>query len=132
MKLARVTGTVEATVKEAALTGQKLLLCDLVDGSGEVQVPAFVAVDSCGAGVGDTVLLTFNSAARMPNAAAGAPVDATIIAIVDTVTVGAAKGASRAAAAKTSTAAKRAAPKKAAKPAGTGKSKSKTSNRRKT
>ena len=120
MKLARVTGTVEATVKEAALTGQKLLLCDLVDGSGAVQVPAFVAVDSCGAGVGDTVLLTFNSAARMPAAAASAPVDATIIAIVDRVTMGSTKGAAKPAAAKVS-AAKRAAPKKAAKPAGSAK-----------
>ena len=130
MKLARVTGTVEATIKDAALTGQKLLLCDLIDGNGEVQVYAFVAVDTCGAGVGDTVLLTFNSAARMPSAAAGAPVDATIIAIVDTVTVGAAKVAAKPAA-KVS-AAKRAAPKKAAKPASAAKSKPKTSRGRKT
>ena len=129
MKLARVTGTVEATIKDAALTGQKLLLCDLIDGNGEVQVYAFVAVDTCGAGVGDTVLLTFNSAARMPSAAAGAPVDATIIAIVDTVTVGAAKVAAKPA--KVS-AAKRAAPKKAAKPASAAKSKPKTSRGRKT
>ena len=122
MKLARVTGTVEATIKDAALTGQKLLLCDLIDGSGSVQDAALVAIDTCGAGVGDTVLLTMGSAARMPSAAAGAPVDATNIAIVDTVTVGAAKRAP----AKVS-AAKRAAPKKAAKPVGSAKSKPKTS-----
>ena len=126
MKLARVTGTVEASIKDAALTGQKLLLCDLIDGSGAVQVPAFVAVDTCGAGVGDTVLLTFNAAARMPSSAAGAPVDATIVAVVDAVNVGTAKPA-KAAAAKVSAAAKRAAPKKAAKPARTAKSKPKTS-----
>ena len=131
MKLARVTGTVEATIKDAALTGHKLLLCDLIDGNGEVQVYAFVAVDGCGAGIGDTVLLTFNSAARMPSAAAGAPVDATIIAIVDTVTVGKANVAAKPAATKVS-AAKRAAPKKAAKPASAAKSKPKTSRGRKT
>ena len=87
MKLARVTGTVEASVKDAALVGKKLLLTDLVDGAGKVTVPAFVAVDACGAGVGDMVLITFNDAARMPSGAAGAPTDATIIAIVDRVTL---------------------------------------------
>ena len=87
MKLARVTGTVEATAKDPALGGKKLLLADLVDGEGTVTDPALVAVDSCGAGVGDQVLVTFNAAARMPGAAAGAPTDATIIAVVDRVTV---------------------------------------------
>ena len=86
MKLARVTGTVEASVKDPSLTGKKLTLTDLIDGTGEVQVKAFVAVDACGAGVGDQVLLTFNSAARMPSEAAGAATDATIIAVVDKVT----------------------------------------------
>ena len=71
MKLARVTGTVEATVKAASLTGKKLLLVDLIDGLGEVAVPAFVAVDTCGAGVGDQVLVTFNSAARLPGDVGG-------------------------------------------------------------
>lgn len=87
MKLARVTGTVEATAKDAALVGKKLLLTDLIDGAGKVTVPAFVAVDACGAGVGDQVLITFNDAARMPAGAAGCPTDATIVAIVDRVTI---------------------------------------------
>ena len=87
MKLARVTGTVEATAKDPALAGHKLLLCDVVDGAGAVLEAALVAADTSGAGVGDTVLLTRGSAARMPAAAAGAPVDATIIAVVDAVTM---------------------------------------------
>jgi len=87
MKLGRVTGTVEASQKDASLSGTKLLLTDLVDGKGEVIAPALVAVDGCGAGVGDTVLITFNSAARMPSNAAGAATDATIIAIVDRVSL---------------------------------------------
>ena len=87
MKLARVTGTVEATAKDPALAGQKLLLCDLTDGAGAVIDPALVAIDTVGAGVGDPVLITFNSAARMPAQASGAPVDATIIAVVDKVTM---------------------------------------------
>ena len=87
MKLARVTGTVEATAKDAGLTGTKLMLVDLIDGHGEVAVPAFVAVDTCGAGVGDQVLVTFNSAARMVASLATVPTDAAIVAVVDRVTV---------------------------------------------
>lgn len=87
MNLARVTGTVEATAKDAALAGHKLLLCDVVDGAGAVLEAALVAVDTSGAGVGDMVLMTRGSAARIPAAAAGAPVDATIIAVVDNVTM---------------------------------------------
>lgn len=87
MRLARVIGTVEATVKDAALAGGALLLTDLVDGAGKVTAPAVVALDGCGAGVGDTVLVAFNGAARMPAKASGAPVDATIVAIVDRVTL---------------------------------------------
>ena len=87
MNLARVTGTVEATAKDPALAGHKLLVCDVVDGEGAVLEAALVAVDTSGAGVGDTVLLTRGSAARMPTAVAGSPVDATIIAVVDNVTM---------------------------------------------
>lgn len=87
MKLARVTGTVEATVKDPGLSGHKLLLTDLIDGSGAVMVPAFVAVDTCGAGVGDQVLVTFNSAARLVAGMATVPTDATIVAVVDRVTL---------------------------------------------
>lgn len=87
MRLAHVTGTVEATVKDASLTGSKLLVVDLVDGGGAVLSVGHVAIDSVGAGVGDTVLLTRGSAARMPSGSAGQPIDLSIIAIVDRVTV---------------------------------------------
>ena len=77
MRLAQVTGTVHATVKDAALTGAKLLVCKEDGGQ------PFVAADTVGAGVGDTVLIATGSAARMPQATAGAPHDAAIVAIVD-------------------------------------------------
>ena len=78
MKLARVTGTVTATAKDARLVGLKLLTCDLTDGTGTV-----VAADTIGAGQGDEVLVAFGSAARMPASTSGAPVDAAVTAIVD-------------------------------------------------
>ena len=86
MRLARVTGTVTATAKHPALTGAKMLLADAVDPvTGVAANLPMVAVDTCGAGVGDTVLVAEGSAARIPPAIAGAPVDAAIVAIVDAV-----------------------------------------------
>jgi len=73
MKIARITGTVTATAKDAALVGHKLLVCD---------------VDTVGSGVGDQVLISTGSAARLPNQTTGAPVDAVIVAIIDTVDLG--------------------------------------------
>lgn len=87
MKLARVTGTVTATAKEAQLVGLTLLLVEYVDGAGKVTDPACVVADTCGAGVGDTVLVTHGSAARLPAQLSGAPVDAAITAIIDRVTL---------------------------------------------
>lgn len=87
MRLALVTGTVTATVKDPQLVGQKLLLVDVVDAKGKVIQPALVAVDTCGAGVKDHVLIASGSAARMPAAVAGRPIDNSIIAIIDHVDV---------------------------------------------
>ena len=87
MKLARVTGTVTATAKDAQLIGATLLVCDIIDGAGKLLSPAEVAADTVGAGVGDTVLMTTGSAARMAAGTSGAPVNAAIIAVVDQVTL---------------------------------------------
>ncbi|THH37052.1 ethanolamine utilization protein EutN [Aliishimia ponticola] len=88
MKLARVTGTVTATAKDAQLVGLTLLLCDVVDGKGKVLEPAVVAADTVGAGVGAQVLIVTGSAARLPARTTGVPVDAVITAIVDHVDLG--------------------------------------------
>lgn len=85
MRLGRVTGTVTSTAKNDRLTGMKLLVVDVVAADGAVLDPACVAPDTCGAGVGDTVLLTQGSAARMPQGLSSAPVDLAIVAIVDRV-----------------------------------------------
>ena len=57
MKVARVVGTVTATVHQASYDGQTLLLCAPIDPRGVVVGEAFVAVDRAQAGVGDTVLV---------------------------------------------------------------------------
>ncbi len=85
MKLGKVTGNVTATAKAERLTGQKLLIVDVIDAKGAVVTPSLVAPDTVGAGVGDTVLMTQGSAARMAQGLSSAPIDLAIIAIVDDV-----------------------------------------------
>ena len=78
MLLGQVTGTVTATAKDATLVGGALLVV-------QTKQAEIVALDTVGAGVGDTVLITTGSGARAPAQAAGTPVDASIIAVVDDV-----------------------------------------------
>ena len=87
MHLGKVAGTVTATAKDAKLVGSKLLVTDLVDGTGKLIDPARVAVDTCGAGVGDTVLVVTGSAARMAAGLSTVPVDLAIVAVVDRVSI---------------------------------------------
>ena len=57
MKVARVVGTLTATVHQASYDGLTLLVCAPVDGAGAEVGDTFVAVDHAQAGVGDTVLV---------------------------------------------------------------------------
>ncbi len=85
MKLAVVTGTVTATVKDAAMVGGKLLLTDFIDSEETVIESAVIAFDTVGAGVGDKVMVVQGSAARLANGASAVPVDACVVAVVDDV-----------------------------------------------
>jgi ethanolamine utilization protein EutN len=85
MKLAKVTGTITATVKEGRLVGSKLLMIDMIDVEGTTLALGDIAVDCMGAGVGDTVLVASGSAARMADGQSTLPIDLSIIAIVDGV-----------------------------------------------
>lgn len=62
MQLAKVMGKTRATAKHPSLVGQKLLIVQplLVDGGNDG--PPLLAIDAWGAGKGDTVLLTSDSA----------------------------------------------------------------------
>ena len=87
MKIARVIGSVTGTVKDGRLVGQKLLLVDVVDANGAVLDPSLVATDTCGAGIGDMVLLASGSAARVSSETSGVPTDETAVMLVDEITV---------------------------------------------
>ena len=93
MQLARVRGNVVASVKAPGLSAHKLLLLEAVaagnplgsGGSADAAQAAYVAIDLVGAGVGEVVLVTLGSAARIDRDGQSAPTDAAIVAIVDSV-----------------------------------------------
>lgn len=87
MLLGRVVGTVVSTNKEQELTGLKLLLVRGADVEGKPNGPLVVAIDAVGAGLGEVVLYASGSSARQTRVTKDRPVDATIMAIVDSIEV---------------------------------------------
>jgi microcompartment protein CcmK/EutM len=83
--LARVTGSVVATRKEAELEGLTFLLIENTDPDGKPKGSFVVAADAVGAGVGDLVLYATGSSARQTTLTKDRPCDATIMAIVDLI-----------------------------------------------
>lgn len=87
MYLAKVIGTVVSTSKDERLIGFKLMLTRRVDENGAATGSPEVCVDTVGAGTGETVLVTKGSSARFAADRANAPLDATIVGIVDSVEI---------------------------------------------
>ncbi len=87
MQIAKVRGTVVSTLKDPSLRGVKLLLLQLVDEEGRVLPKYEVAADFVGAGVNEWVLLSRGSAARQLDGSEQRPLDAAVVAIIDTVSV---------------------------------------------
>ena len=87
MTLGKVVGTVVATCKDEKLIGNRLMIVQEVDLDNELIRQYTVAVDSVGAGIGEIVLTVGGSSARYTEATKGKPVDAAIVAIVDTVEI---------------------------------------------
>lgn len=83
MNLARVLGRVVASRKEEALEGLTLLMLGQAGPDGKLTGGSVVAVDAVGAGEGEYVLYASGSSARQTTATNNKPVDAVIMAIVD-------------------------------------------------
>jgi ethanolamine utilization protein EutN len=83
MFLARVTGTVVATVKDEALRARKLLVVRPLDAQGRPQPRTLVALDAVGAGAGETVYCCRGKEASFPWFPETVPTDASIVGIVD-------------------------------------------------
>ncbi|AFZ56082.1 EutN/CcmL family microcompartment protein [Anabaena cylindrica FACHB-243] len=87
MQIAKVRGTVVSTQKDPSLRGVKLLLLQLVDEDGKLLPEYEVAADNVGAGVEEWVLFSRNGAARQVLGNEQRPLDAAVVAIIDTIYV---------------------------------------------
>jgi microcompartment protein CcmK/EutM len=91
MFVAKVTGSLIATQKLDAMVGQKLLIVEPYRvepkkrNSLATTGRTFIAVDMLGAGVGDFVLITQGSSARLTPETKMMPIDTVVIGIVDKV-----------------------------------------------
>ena len=85
MYLAKVIGRVVATTKDISLSGSKLLIVAPLNEGLQPGSVTVVAVDTVGAGNGETVLVTTGSASRLGGMLGNSVVDASIVAIVDTI-----------------------------------------------
>jgi microcompartment protein CcmK/EutM len=87
MLIARVIGTTVSTIKDEKITGQKLLIVQQTDETGKSIGKPFVAVDTVNAGAGDLVLTASGSSARQTTITKDRPVDAVIMAVIDSLEV---------------------------------------------
>ncbi len=91
MFIAKVTGSLVATQKVDSMVGYKLLIVEpyrleAKDRKSLVTTGrTFVTVDLLGSGVGDYVLVTQGSSARLTSATKNMPIDAVTVGIVDQV-----------------------------------------------
>ncbi len=82
MILAKVVGSVVSTSKNDKLIGYKFMIVQPIE-KDILKDKYFIAVDGVGAGIGEKVLVATGSAARLGIQNPEAPVDATIVGIVD-------------------------------------------------
>ena len=83
MKLAKVLGSVVATEKDDKLGGLRFLMLGDWTHDNKAAGGSVVAVDAVGAGVGEMVLYASGSSARQTVRTDNKPVDAVVMAIVD-------------------------------------------------
>ena len=86
MTLARVIGTVVATMKSGDLQGHKLLVLQPVDPEGKPKGQSMVGLDTVQAGEGDTVLIIDEgNSSRMILGSSMAAVRTVVVGIVDRI-----------------------------------------------
>lgn len=85
MFLATVIGTVWATRKDEHLQSFKMQFIQPIDSSRNTVGSPLVAIDTVGAGVGETVYYITAAEAVIPLPVDMAPVDASIVGIVDRI-----------------------------------------------
>lgn len=82
MVIGKVTGSIVSTRKLDSLVGSKLMVVK-INRDNSKNEEYIVAIDSLGAGINDTVLVTMGESARFGCTNFETPVDAVIVGIVD-------------------------------------------------
>ena len=77
-----IRGNIVSTRKQESLVGSKFMEVEIME-NGALTGKYIVAIDSVGAGIGETVLVTTGSSARLALHNTNAPADAVIVGIVD-------------------------------------------------
>lgn len=83
MRMGKVIGTVVATRKDPSLEGVKLLVVENLSLEQKPEGGYVIAVDAVGAGAKEVVLYASGSSARQTAVTKDRPVDAVIMAILD-------------------------------------------------
>jgi len=84
MLIGKVVGSVVSTRKNDNLVGSKFMVVETLPKFGD-DVKRIVAVDNVGAGMGEAVLVSTGSAARIGIGKENAPIDAAIVGILDDI-----------------------------------------------
>lgn len=84
MLIGKVVGSVVSTRKNEKLVGNKFMIVEMIPKFGK-EAQRIVAIDNVGAGMGEAVLVTLGSGARIGTYAEEAPVDAAIVGIIDDI-----------------------------------------------
>ena len=77
-----IRGNIVSTRKQDSLVGSKFMEVQIME-NGQLTDKYIVAIDSVGAGIGETVLVTTGSSARLALHNQSAPADAVLVGIVD-------------------------------------------------
>ncbi len=77
-----IRGNIVSTRKQESLVGSKFMEVQIIE-NGALTDKFIVAIDSVGAGIGETVLITTGSSARLALHNTMSPADAVIVGIVD-------------------------------------------------
>ena len=87
MHLGLVTGTIWATRKYEAVTGYKMQLVQPINSTLDKIGDPIIALDTIGAGPGEIIFYITASEAVIPLDVEMAPVDASIVGIVDSINI---------------------------------------------
>jgi len=87
LRIGKIIGTVVATRKDEKLVGTKLMITQPLTYKLEPIGEPIIAVDTVGAGIGEIVLFTTGTAGRIAAKKLDAPIDASIVGIVDNIDI---------------------------------------------